>query len=34
MGFENGRPTLATRDDLLRDAPLAAPGWWPRAGRA
>jgi hypothetical protein len=28
------RPTLATRDDLLRDALLAAPGWWSRAGRA
>jgi hypothetical protein len=31
---ENGRPTLAELDDVLRAAPLAAHALWQRAGRA
>jgi hypothetical protein len=31
---KNGRPTLAQRDDILRDAQLAVHASWQRAGRA
>jgi hypothetical protein len=31
---KSGRPTVAKRDGILRDAPLVAHALWQRAGRA